>query len=43
VECPEGFEVVLKNSERLKIPEESSAAFKGRFKGMSLSVYPSYY
>jgi hypothetical protein len=36
VECPEGFKVVLKKPEQLKTPEESSAAFKGRFKGMSL-------
>jgi hypothetical protein len=43
VECPEGFKVVLKNSEQVKTPEESSATFKGRFKGMSLSAYPSYY
>jgi hypothetical protein len=40
VECPEGFKVVLKKLEQLKTPEESSAAFKGRFKGMSLSAYP---
>jgi hypothetical protein len=43
VECPEGFEVVLKNPEQLTTPEESSAAFKGRFKGMFLSAYSSYY
>ncbi|PNF36643.1 hypothetical protein B7P43_G19101, partial [Cryptotermes secundus] len=34
MECPEGFKLVLKNSEQLKTPEESSAAFKGRFKGV---------
>jgi len=37
LECPEGFKVSLKESDQLKTPDESSASFKGRFKGVFLS------
>jgi hypothetical protein len=39
--CPEGFKVALREDVQLKTPEESSAVFKERFKGMLLS-YPNY-
>jgi len=37
LECPEGFKVSLKETDRLKTPDESSTSLNGRFKGVFLS------